>query len=327
MQTPSTLRHLRWPWAAAIVLAVQALPASAAFVPSGGGDYGGLPLYRALVFGGIDTLAATSPGYLAQDIQDGVDYASNTTPLPLATGGGTRSASGATLTGNGWTANSGFMASRNRASIVVNNVQITDDYYQLAGQGGTTRVHFDAQAPAASATFTWHVSGFSSTSGPGLAQSRLDFAATTSPGTDGGSILFGAGETAQTELGSGTFSHTVPLNGQTAQDVFLYWWTSAFTQVLHGDAPQGSSASLLADYSSTYVLAAVQLFDGLGAELDDWTMTDRDSDEVVFNAANGRLAPLADAPDIPGGQVPEPTAAALALLGLCALRLTRRRQH
>jgi hypothetical protein len=155
----------------------------------------GLPLYRALVFGGIDTLAASSPGYLAQDILDGVDDTSNTTPMAVASGGGTRSANGATLTSTAWSANSGFMASRNYTSIAVNNIQATDDYYQVAGQGGTSRVHFAANAPAASATFTWHVSGNMGTSGVGRADARLDFAATTSPGTDWSSILFGGSGT------------------------------------------------------------------------------------------------------------------------------------
>src|SRR5688572_28347308 len=99
---------------AAIGLALCSLPAMAAFVPSGGGDYGGVRVYRALVFGGIDTLAASSPGYLSQDILDGVDYASNTAPLPVPVGGGTHSANGGTISASGWTSASGFMVARNR---------------------------------------------------------------------------------------------------------------------------------------------------------------------------------------------------------------------
>jgi PEP-CTERM motif len=322
MTSPTNSRCTTRRLLAALSLAAAALPAAAGFTPSGGGDTGGLPLYRALVFGGIDTLAASSPGYLSQDILDGVDYTSNVAALPVASGGGTRSASGATITGNGWTANSGFMASRNHASINVSNAQTTDDYYLVAGQGGTTRVHFNAQTSAAAATFTWHVSGTASTSGIGRADSRLDFAATTSPGTDWSQILFGAGETAMTEYGTGTFSHTVPVTGQ-AQDVFLYWWTSAFTLLTHDTSPQGSNASLTADFGSTYVLAEVQLFDDLGNQLSDWVMTDLDTQQAVFDAT-GRLAAVIDAPTIPDGTVPEPGTIALLAAALVAVGRPRK---
>lgn len=310
------------------VLAVASLgaglPAQADFVPSGGGSYAGLPLYRTLVFGGIDTQAATSPGYLAQDIFDGVDYASNTAPLPLAVGGGTRSANGGTATGSAWSAWSGFMASRNKASIRVDNAQTTDDYYQVAGQGGTTAVRLHAGSPAASATFTWHVSGSTLFNGPGTGNARLDFTATTSPGTDWNDVLFGSGETAMTQLGPGTYSHTVSLPGSTDADLFLYWWTSAFVLLSRGTAPDGASTTLSADFGSTYELVDVDLFDDTGAEIDDWTMSVDGTD--VFDAA-GRLAPIDDAPVLPDPQrVPEPAPAALLVAALLLAGTWRRRR-
>lgn len=289
-----------------------AMPARADFVSLGSGDYGGLPLYRALVFGGIDTLAGTSPGYLPQDILDGIDYVSNTQPMALATGGGTRSASGATLSGNGWSAWSGMLASRNHASIQVSNAQVTDDYYLVAGQGGTTRLHFAANAPAASATFTWHVSGNATTAGPGTASARLDFTSTTSPGTDWIDVLFGAAETAMTAFGPGTHQYTVPLTGQD-QDVFLYWWTSAYTLLSHDTFAQGSGASLTAGFGSTFVLADVQVNDADGNPLSQWSLSDPDTNEVVFDQ-DGRQAAVADAPAV--GTVPAPGTAALGALAL-----------
>ncbi|MDP1690910.1 MAG: hypothetical protein Q8L49_02930 [Burkholderiaceae bacterium] len=72
------------------------------------------------------------------------------------------------------------------------------------------------------------------------------------------SLRFGTvegGGTALTGFGPETYSYTVAMTGS-AQDVFLYWWTSAFTQMLHGDAAQASNATLLADFGSTYAMAA-----------------------------------------------------------------------
>lgn len=307
---------------AVIATLAATAPAHADFVPSGGGSYAGVPLYRALVFGGIDTQAGTDPGYLSQDILDGVDYVSNTAPMALATGGGTRSASGGTITGNGWSAWSGMLASRNYASISVTNAQTTDDYYLVAGQGGTTQVHFAANAPAASATFTWHVSGNFQTNGPGTANARLDFASTTSPGTDWGDVLFGPGETALTAFGTGDFEYTVPLTGSD-QDVYLYWWTSAFVLLSHDTFAGGASTSLTADFGSTYVLADVHVRDDKGKELAEWSMSTQQGNQSVelFNQT-GRVAPVLDAPPI--GTVPAPQTAWLAVMALGALGWRRR---
>lgn len=309
----------------AAACAVAAMPASADFASLGDGSYAGVPLYRALVFGGIDAQAGISPGFLPQDLLDGVDYVSNTASFGTATGGGSVSTNGATLSGNGWSTESGFMASRNHASISVSNAQAGDTYYMVAGQGGTRQVHLEANAPVSAGTFTWGVSGNVATSGLGTANSRLDFGVTNSPGTDWVNFLFGVGETAMTVFGPGSYSYQAALTGQ-AMDLYLYYWSSAYTELAHDTFVTGSSAQLTADFGSTYVLQSLQLFDAFGNEISDWTMTDVVSGDTLFNQ-NGRVAPIAAAPDLGGHAVPEPASGALLLAALGALGWTRQRRR
>lgn len=324
MKTPrSPLRRLAGLAVAAASLAT-AMPAAADFVSLGGGSDAGLPLYRALVFGGIDTLAGSSPGFLTQDMLDGVDYVSNTASIGSYSGGGTVSANGATLSGNAWTADSGFLASRNHAAISVSNAQATDTYYMVAGQGGTTQVHLAANAPASAATFTWNVSGNASTSGLGTANSRLDFGVTKSPATDWSSLLFGAGETAMTALGPGSYSYTAALTGSTV-DLYLYYWSSAFTSLDYGTFTNGSSATLTAEFGSTYYLSSVQLFDALGNTIDNWTMSDATSGQTLWTQ-RGRAAPIADSPFGGGNAVPEPASVALMLAAVGVFGWSRRQR-
>jgi hypothetical protein len=305
------------------VFAFGAGAASAAFVSSGGGSDEGVPLYRAQVFGGIDTLAATDPGYRLQDIVDGIDYASNTTPLPVATGGGTRSASGGTMTASAWTAYSGFMAARNQASMTVSNAQATDDYYMVAGQGGTTQVRVLAQTPPALATFTWTVTGSTSAGGPGRADARLDFGATTSPAVSWFDLFDPQSPlSALSVFGPGTFSYTLPLTGQD-QLVNLYYWSAAFVLLAHDTVPNGTGTSLSADFGSTFVLSNVELFDSNGELLTDWSMTDATTQALLFDAG-GRVAEIADVPALPDGTVPEPAPAALLAAALLAAGVLRR---
>lgn len=316
---PARLRTL----AIGCAIVLGAGTASAAFVPGGGGSYEGVPLYRALVFGGIDTLAGTSPGYLSQDIVDGVDYVSNTTPLPVATGGGTRSASGGSMTASAWTANSGFMAARNQASMTVSNAQATDDYYMVAGQGGTTQVRVLAQTPPALATFTWTVTGSTSAGGPGRADARLDFGATTSAAVSWLDLFDPQSPlSALSAFGPGTYTYTLPLTGQD-QLVNLYFWSSAFVLLEHGSVPNGTGTSLSADFGSTFVLSQVELFDSNGQALTDWSMTDPETQALLFDAG-GRVAAIAGVPTLPDGTVPEPAPAALLAAALLAAGVLRR---
>ncbi|MCL4746125.1 MAG: hypothetical protein KJZ83_12005, partial [Burkholderiaceae bacterium] len=243
--------------------------ASAALVPSGGGDYAQIPLYRALSFGAVNF--GNNGGAI-----NGVDYVSNIAPLPLANGSTTIVANGATMTTTGASAYAGWYAGRNYAGISVTNANVNDLYYEVAGQGSATSVKFfSPDAAAAYATFTWNVTGTTSNPSdiqPGCtinysdcfptAAGRLDFGASTNPlvtwrhlFTDPDNLLDSI-----TRFGPGTYTYSLPI--VLGIPIDLYYWSSAFTQVDPGsiNAPQGSNFTLSAQYFNTAALADVQLF-------------------------------------------------------------------
>lgn len=299
--------------AAALLLTAAATHAPAAFVSGGGGDYTAVPLHRTLVFGGIDTDAGTDPGYLSQHIVNGVDWVSNSTPLN-ASGGGSLAVDGAAMSASGWSAYSGFMASRNFASVNVGNARVTDDYYMVAGQGGASRVHFNAGTTAAQATFTWTITGTALANGPGEANARLDFAASTTQFGHWFDLFAGT-----PVRGPGTYQFTAPVDAN-GGDVFLYFWSSAYALLQHGAAADGANTSLTANFGSTFVLTDVELVDDSGQLLTDWTMTDAATGEALFDQ-DGRIAGVAPAPDF----VPEPASAWLLAAAGAALAMMRRR--
>ena len=300
-------------------------PALGALVSSGGGNFDAVPLYRALAFGTISFGGASI---------NGIDYASNSVPLPLATGNGTINLNGATLNHSGASAYSGFYAGRNQASMSVTNANVSDTYYEVAGQGSATSVRFfDPTAAAAYATFTWRMSG--TTFNPNniqpncvidyincfpTATGRLDFAASTDPNRHWND-LFTDPNFGITEFGAGVYTYNLPI--QNLGDVInLFYWSSAYTQVNPNTVPAGSNFSLSAQYFNTFVLETVGLFDASNNPIPQWSMTDLTSNTNVFDQT-GRLAAIAPAPSL---DAPEPMTLALVSLGLAGLGFWRRRQ-
>lgn len=306
----------------AALLAALGSEASADLVSSGGGSFASVPLYRSLVFGGLDH---NGDGGFESSELNGIDYASNRAPRPVTTVNTTLSADGATLTSFGQTAWSGFYAGRNLARMTVTSATNTATYYQVAGTGSATSVQFfDPSAAAAYATFTWHVSGVSSNpSTAGQATGRLDFGASTNPNVTWDQLFSDPNNQLNsiTELGPGTFTYNLPISDLGTR-INLFYWSSAFTQVNPGQAAAGSSFSLSADYSNTFVLETVGLFNSAGDPVPDWTLTDLNLGETVFDQ-NGRINAIAPPP---GTSTPEPATNTLLLTGAAAVGLVRSRR-
>jgi hypothetical protein len=258
-------------------------------------------------------------GFIAPGDIFGEDFSSNFSPAVVqASAGPTRN--GSTLVARSQGVSRGFYASSNYAEINVSNVAAGHQYYAVGGTGSKTAIRVvDPFELARRATFTWTVTG-STTTPVGAANSRLDFGYSTDVFSDWFDLFVNPGNlNAQTFLGPGTYRVTVPL--QADQTMFLHFWSSAFTQINPGDAALGSNFRLVADFASTFVLEAIDLFDENDSLLTyDWEIIDEDFGDVLFTAA-GRVAPIDGAlPLPPVVPVPAPAVLLVSALGLLAAR-------
>jgi hypothetical protein len=297
----------------ALTTACLALPAAAVGISfEGGGSFTEVPLYRAYVFTGLDR--DNDGGYLFDDI-DGIDYVSNIAPKPMATANVQVQADGASFDASGWSAWSGFYASRSYATMTVENANENHRYYAVAGQGSSTQVQFfTPEAAASRAVFTFKVTGTESNPvNAGLVTGRLDFAATTEAGRNWLDLFNGGfGANQLFEYGTGTFSYSLPV-ADLGTPIYLHYWSSAFAEFLGGQVPGGSSFTATADYGHTVVLDEVQLLDADDNAISEWTLEDMNMGEVVFDQ-NGRVGDI-----LPPPPIPEPGSWALMAAGLLAV--------
>lgn len=313
--------------------------AHAEVVFTGGGDVNqGAPYYQSYAWSAPTVVSqftdedGNTQTFNATQIADGVGtiYSSNTVYSPFSVNQ-TYSYNGATVTASASTTPGGFFSTRNQASLSVTNAQADNGYYAIGGYGSHTTVQFfSPDALAQRAVFRWHVSGTESPPVPGgctgtfdnCHTSRLDFLATTNTDLTFND-MFNEANNAYKQYGPGDFSYNIsglPLG----QPISLMYWTSAFVQVNPGVLEQGSSFSAFANYSNTYELMGIDLFDSNEALITNWTLTDLASNEVVFNQS-GRVSGASPAPST-DVDVPEPGTLALLGMGLAGIGLMRRRR-
>jgi hypothetical protein len=267
-----------------------------------------VPLFRHLLGFSLDTTPNGNIDGAWQDI-DGDDL-----PRPgNYSRGATLARSGATIN---YTANSnygGFFAARNSTSLNITNIQ-AQGYYAIAGQGSHTQVQFFAPVNPVEARFNWKVTGVASTP-YGAATSRLDFLAGSYPNS-GIEDLFSLPHMIQNGPGNVSYNLATPLN----TPIDLYYWSSAYIELFDTQTAShvGQNFSAFADFSSTYVLETIDLFDGNGDLIPTWTMEETSTPGVVLFDQNGRTAAA-------GVSAPEPTTLALLALG-CGLALIKRRK-
>jgi hypothetical protein len=297
--------------------------ASAIAISEGNGDSRIAPYFNTLVINGVDRGSDGSFGFPEADNEVNIfDYTSNTGPRPLTSITSSFSVNGANFIGSGQTQETGFFNARNFSQITVTNSNPNDAYSGLSGSGSVRSVQFVSPSEqAAMARFTWTVTGSESNSSVyGRNLARLDFGATTASGVSWYDLFVeGPGNPLNsiTRFGPGTYSYDLPIVAL-GTPINLYYWSAVLAEVRAGEAPAGSNFTLTADYSNTFTISQVQLFDQNNAPISNWTLRDLNFSQDVFDQ-NGRIDPSSAVP------VPPQFLATALGAGIGALKLRRQK--
>jgi hypothetical protein len=224
---------------------------------------------------------------------------------------------GANITMQGSTVPSGFFAARNQVSLSVSNVQ-SEGYQATTAQGSHTQVTFFTPGTfAASSVYHWHVTGTTSSTVPGAnVNAGLSFLAGDFGGADL-TTMFSNSNTS-TLIGPGRLDYTLPLLLNKPIDIYFYSGAYFETKKSQGAALAGGTLSGFSDFSNTYILDSIELFDSSGDPITNWTMEETNVPGVALFDQNGRTLAA-------GSSAPEPTTLLFLALG-GTLILARRRQ-
>jgi hypothetical protein len=235
----------------------------------------------------------------------------NSAPPGPASSSGSLSASGSSMNYSAWATLDGFASARTYASMAVTNTGAGFGYNAVASQGSRMQGLFSSGTTPGKVVFNFSVTGSESTP-YGLAFGRLDFLAR--PLTTATSFFDVFGPGALNAVGAGSYSFTYIGSTANPLDILFYAAAGVVTQNPYANILPGQSFTAVADYSSTFELTSIDLFDVADQRIAEWTLTDLATNRVVFNQ-DGRVA-----------QVPEPATLALLGLGLAGLGWRRRRR-
>jgi PEP-CTERM motif len=255
-----------------------------------------------------------NPGYAADFIDDNF---MQSTPRPTGLNLNYTDSLGANITMQGSTIPHGFFAARNQVSLSVTNVQ-SEGYQATTAQGSHTQVTFFTPGTfAASSVYHWSVTGTTGSTVPGAnVNAGLSFLAGDFGGADLTTMF--SNTNTQTLIGPGTLNYTLPMLLNKPIDIYYYSGSYFETKKSQGAARLGGTLSGFSNFSSTYVLDSIELFDANGDRINNWTMEETNMPGVVLFDQNGRTAAA-------GAVAPEPaTLLFLALGGTLALARRRR---
>jgi hypothetical protein len=226
------------------------------------------------------------------------------------------------LTYRAFAAPYGLGYARNAANFNLNNSSASHGAYNVvASTGNRTQVRFVGYGIGTpnSIDFNFNISGTSSTP-YGTAGPRFDFLVRPYDPADGGLVDVFFDPDGLHTFNSGLFTYRY--TGSIGQPLDVLFWSAAFVLTGKGDPNSlpfpsaGLSFTSYADYSSTFDLKSIDLFDDNNQLISEWSLVDDDTGQELFNQ-NGRVNSEAQ---VPG---PLPVVGVAAAFG-CSRRLRRR---